>query len=61
MIECWGFLIYMSCSVPQAPPTDTFCQVASPIYWSTADTRATKEAVDMHNRKWKRLCANKAK
>lgn len=35
----------------------TFCQVSKPIYWSTNDTRSTKEQVDTHNKKWKALCA----
>lgn len=46
---------------PALPATAgaTFCQTAQPIYWSSADTRKTKEQVDEHNRVWKRLCAAK--
>lgn len=53
---CVG-LIVTRCFVQEpASAGDTFCQIAKPIYWSSADTRATKEQVDAHNRKWKRLC-----
>lgn len=56
---CFG-LIIMFCDLPSAPPvSDTYCQIAKPIYWSAPDTRATKEQVDRENRKYKRLCKAK--
>lgn len=56
---CFGLLI-MFCepSGPRAPPPpDTFCQQYKPIYWSKNDTRATKEQIDIRNRRWKAVCA----
>lgn len=60
-ITCTGFALgfaYLTCMQP-APPPDTYCQIAKPIYWSKQDTRATKEQADRENRKWKRLCKTK--
>lgn len=56
---CFG-LIIMFCQPQAAPPVaDTYCDIAKPIYWSPADTRATKEQVDRENRKYKKLCRTK--
>jgi hypothetical protein len=45
------------CQHTQQPQhVSTFCSVARPILWDPSDTRATKEAVDAHNRAWKSLC-----
>lgn len=58
---CTGLALgfaYLTCTQP-APPPDTYCQIAKPIYWSKNDTRATKEQADRENRKWKRLCKTK--
>ena len=55
-ISCIGFLVFFSCSLPERAPTESYCQIARPIHWSAADTRKTKEAVDTHNRVWKRVC-----
>lgn len=53
---CFGILA-MYCAVQQAPPpADTYCKITRPIYWSSKDTRKTKEAADTHNRVYKRLC-----
>jgi len=41
------------------PPASTYCQIARPITWSSKDTRLTKEAVNLHNATWKRICAGK--
>ena len=57
-MTCTGFalfLVHLNCTPPAAPP-DTYCQIAKPIYWSSKDTRITKEQADKHNRIWKRLC-----
>lgn len=56
-ITCIGFLVFFSCSLPERAPANNYCQVAKPIYMARGDTRKTKEAVDTHNRIWKRLCA----
>lgn len=61
---CFGLLFIMFCepSGPKAPPpADTYCQIAKPIYFGSADTRKTKEQVDTHNRQWKALCAPKGR
>lgn len=57
-MTCWGFLIFMTCAPPEpvAPPAAPYCDVAKPVQWSAHDTRATKEAVDTENRKWRKLC-----
>lgn len=57
---CFGILA-MYCQAVHTPATQgaTFCQIAAPIYWSVGDSRKTKEQVDSHNRKWKRLCQKK--
>ena len=52
---CVGILI-MWCAAKEPVPVSTFCQIAEPIRWSAADTRKTKEAADIHNRKWKAIC-----
>lgn len=36
-----------------------FCRTYTPVYWSAADTRKTKEQVDRNNRIWKALCSPK--
>lgn len=57
-MTCTGFaflFVQMTCTTP-APPPDTYCQIAKPIYWSKSDTRETKAQADRENRKWKRLC-----
>ena len=40
----------------QAAPPSNFCEIARPIFWSSADTRATKEQIDAYNRRGKALC-----
>jgi hypothetical protein len=56
---CFGLFI-MFCQPQAAPPVvDTYCKNMRPIYWSAADTRATKEQIDTENRKYKRLCPKK--
>lgn len=58
-MTCVGFAFFyaqLTCTVPTPPVADTFCTRYAPIYWSSADTRATKEAVDLMNRRWKRSC-----
>lgn len=60
-MNCTGFafvLAFIQCSQPAPPATAgaKFCDVYKPIYWSTADTRQTKEQVDEANRVWKKLC-----
>jgi len=53
---CIGILL-MHCFVAEPVLAGaTFCQVAKPIYYSRQDTRRTKEQIDIHNRKGKRLC-----
>lgn len=55
---CIGILV-MWCfagDVPAAPSGATFCQIAKPFYWSSGDTRMSKEQADTHNRKGKKLC-----
>jgi hypothetical protein len=58
--SCIGFLFFYHCVTPENPPTDSYCQIASPIFWSAQDTRKTKEQADRHNRVWKSLCATPA-
>lgn len=53
---CYGLLFVLWCDAPQPVTLDSFCQIARPVYWSPADTRATKEQVDRHNRIWKAMC-----
>lgn len=60
-MTCTGFaliFVHLQCTQP-APPPDTYCQIAKPIYWSKNDTRETKAQADRENRKWKALCAKK--
>lgn len=53
---CFGLFV-MTCHPTGAPAQHaSFCQVYAPIYWSKRDTRATKQAIDTANAKWKRLC-----
>jgi hypothetical protein len=55
---CIG-LILVWCSSQALPPATAgapFCEIYSPILWSTHDTRKTKEQVDQLNRVWKQLC-----
>jgi len=56
--SCIGFLFFYSCTAPAAPPTDSYCLIAAPIFWSAKDTRKTKEQADRHNRIWKSFCAS---
>jgi hypothetical protein len=49
----------MTCKPVATPPTDTFCQIYRPVYWSAKDTRQTKEGNDINNRKYKALCLGK--
>lgn len=61
-MTCTGFaflFVQLTCTTP-APPPDTYCQISRPILWSSKDTRLTKEAVDKHNRVWKRLCGTRS-
>ena len=61
MMTCSGFAflyVALTCKPVATPPTDTFCQIARPIYWTGGDSRKTKEQADIHNRKYKRLCLN---
>jgi hypothetical protein len=59
-IACFGLLVFFSCSLPERPaPADSYCQIARPIHWSPADTRKTKEQVDVNNRDWKRICGSR--
>lgn len=63
-ITCTGVAFIfasLTCQVPEAKVVDTFCTNYNPVYWSTKDTRSTKEQNDINNRKWKRLCAEKVK
>lgn len=53
IILFWGQL---TCTLPQQPVSDTFCTSYTPVRWSSADTRETKEQVDANNRRWKRRC-----
>lgn len=56
-LTCFGFLVFMKCSSTQGLADQArFCDVYSPIMLSHADTRKTKEAADIQNRTWKRLC-----
>jgi hypothetical protein len=45
--------------LPDGITRKTYCEIAKPITWSPADTRVTKEQVDIHNRLWIRLCRKK--
>lgn len=57
IILVWGQL---TCSMPPAAPAASdFCTRYTPIYWSSADTRQTKERVDAMNRRWKKYCRSK--
>ena len=51
-------LLLSGCSLfnRQGGPASTYCQIARPITWAAADTRVTKQQIDVHNRAWKRLC-----
>jgi hypothetical protein len=56
-MTCYGFLFVFACSAPALPSGPIpYCQIAQPVLWATADTRATKEQADRENRKYKRLC-----
>ena len=44
-----------------ATPTADPCVAFRPIYWGKADTRATLDQVDSHNRVWKQLCGTPKK
>jgi hypothetical protein len=56
-MACIGFLIFFQCSLGETAQSSlSFCDGARPITWSRADTRATKEQIDTHNRKFKRFC-----
>ena len=57
--SCIGFVLFYSCTTPDAPPTDSYCLIAAPIFWSAHDTRKTKEQADRHNRIWKSLCESR--
>jgi hypothetical protein len=59
---CFGLFI-MVCQVGKSapPPASSYCDIAKPIYWSAQDTRATKEAIDTHNRVYKSLCMGQGK
>lgn len=62
MMTCTGFaflFVSMTCTQQVTAPTDTFCAIAKPIFWSSRDTRITKEQADIHNRKIKQLCRKK--
>ena len=59
-VECFGLLVFFSCTIPQAPPSDTYCQIAQPIIWRPEWPREAKEKIDIENRKWHQLC-DKAK
>lgn len=59
MMTCTGFaflFVSMTCTPTAAPPSDTFCKIAKPIYWHANDTRGTKKQVDTLNRVYKRVC-----
>jgi len=54
---CFGLLIMFCEPAPRATlDAASFCRTGQPIYWSGADTRATKEQIDAHNRVGKKLC-----
>lgn len=55
-ITCIGFLVFFSCSIPEKPPTDSFCAIYSPRYMRHSWPRDAKEAIDPLNRAWKRVC-----
>lgn len=40
-----------------AKPTNEFCAIAKPIYWSKSDSDKTLQQVKEHNAVWKKLCA----
>ncbi len=54
---CVGFVFAYCFTAAPAGAADDYCQIAAPIFWSAQDTRATKAAVDRHNRVWKAICA----
>jgi hypothetical protein len=59
MLVCKGFafLVWSTFTcVPVGASPDTFCEIAEPIFWVSADTRETKEQIDRLNRKGKRVC-----
>lgn len=63
MIKCTGWVFLyanLTCTAPPTPVLDTFCMTSRPILWHSKDTRKTKEQVDIHNRKWKKLCMSRA-
>lgn len=57
-VFCLGFLFVFACEpkIQVVPTPDTYCQQYRPIYMATADTRKTKEQIDIQNRRWKRVC-----
>lgn len=58
-MNCVGLALgiaLLKCTTAEAPPAQTFCQIAEPQTWSAKDTRRTKEQVDRHNRVGKKLC-----
>lgn len=58
---CFGLLLVMVCPQEAPPaPQSTFCAIYQPVRWSAKDTRGTKEQVDVLNRQWKALCADRA-
>ena len=62
MMTCtgWALLyVHLTCTPAATPPTDSFCQIYKPVYWSPNDTRGSKKQNDINNRKWKRLCQGK--
>ena len=44
---------------PSPTVVRNYCDIYTPIRWSSLDTRLTKEQVDKANRIWKRICKNK--
>lgn len=58
---CLGLIVAYCFAAPAGGGIDSFCEVAAPIYWSAKDTRATKSAIDRHNRQWEAVCGGAAK
>ena len=57
MTFCYSLLLIMFCNPPEpAPVVSDYCQITRYILWSARDTRATKEAADIHNRQRRALC-----
>jgi hypothetical protein len=57
---CFGLLVMFCQTKEPAPaPASSYCEIAKPIEWSALDTRKTKEAIDTHNRVYKKLCMSK--